>query len=417
MTPTRRVALVLVVLAVVTVAVPVGLVVALAAVVVVFGLAAGDALAARGRRPTVERSTQSVVARGAVVALRVVADAGAAGSVAVGQPVPDGLELRPWRSNGPVLDGRLTARDRGVHQLPPVVVRASGPLGLARRDWRVGQPVDVSVLPDLPAARRHLRTRRGSADDDGRARNRLGLGTELESVRDYAPDDDVRQINWVATARVGRPMSNLYRLDDNRDLVCLVDHGRLMAAPAGDGTRLDVALDALAVLAVAAEDAGDRVGTVAFADTVSRVLRPRRRNAEAAVRTLFDLQPVDVESAYDRAFQTVDAYKRSLVVLFSDLLDDAAARSLADAFPVLARHHAVVAATCRDPDLAAAVDAAPEGRFDVLRASVAVDVLAGRARAVRLLRRLGAVVVEADPGRLGPACVDAYVRLKRQARL
>src|SRR5690349_22529174 len=45
----------------------------------------------------------------------------------------------------------------------------------------------------------------------------LGIGTDFESVRDYAPDDDVRQVNWRATARVGRPMSNQYRIDQDRD--------------------------------------------------------------------------------------------------------------------------------------------------------------------------------------------------------
>ena len=74
-------------------------------------------------------------------------------------------------------------------------------------------------------------------------------------MRDYQPDDDVRQINWQATARVGRPMSNQYRIEQDRDVVCLLDAGRLMAAPlavapvAGGGavqqiTRLDAAVDA-----------------------------------------------------------------------------------------------------------------------------------------------------------------------------
>ena len=70
------------------------------------------------------------------------------------------------------------------------------------------------------------------ATPDGLARGPLGLGTDFESVRDYTPDDDIRQLNWRATARVGRPMSNQYRLERDRDVVCLVDCGRLMAAPA-----------------------------------------------------------------------------------------------------------------------------------------------------------------------------------------
>ena len=157
-------------------------------------------------------------------------------------------------------------------------------------------------------------------------------------------------------------MTNQYRIDDNRDLLCLVDAGRLMASPVEGATRLDIALDALAVLAVAAEDAGDRVGTVAFAGDVLRQLEPRRRGAEPVVRALFDLEPIEVESDYDRAFQSVAGRKRSLVALFTDLVDPAAARTLLSVMPVLARRHVVMVVSCRDPDLYDALATAPRRR-------------------------------------------------------
>jgi uncharacterized protein (DUF58 family) len=245
----------------------------------------------------------------------------------------------------------------------------------------------------------------------------LGIGTELESIREYAPDDDVRQINWVATARVGRAMSNQYRVEENRDLVCVVDTGRLMASPVGLVTRLDVALDAVATLAVAAEDAGDRVGALSFGAAVTRQLAPRRRGAEGVVRALFDLEPTEVESDYDRAFIAVGRHKRALIALFTDLADESASRSLLAACPVLTRHHAVLIATCRDPDLTAAVTDPPHDVRDVLRSAVTLDLLASRHRAASLLRSMGATVVEAPPERLGAACVHAYLDLKQRARL
>ena len=99
------------------------------------------------------------------------------------------------------------------------------------------------VMPDLPRVRRLAESRaRGRLAEAGKNRSRLGIGTEFESIRDYSPDDDVRQINWTATSRVGRPMSNQYRIDENRDLICLVDTGRLMSAPIGSATRMDIAV-------------------------------------------------------------------------------------------------------------------------------------------------------------------------------
>jgi uncharacterized protein (DUF58 family) len=190
-----------------------------------------------------------------------------------------------------------------------------------------------------------------------------------------------------------------------------------MASPLGPITLLDVALDAVATLAVAAEDAGDRVGALAFAAAVTRQLAPRRRGAEAVVRSLFDLEPTEVESDYERAFIAVGRHKRALIALFTDLVDESASRSLLAACPMLARHHAVLIATCRDPDLAAAISDEPHDVRDVLRAAVSLDMLGERARTTSLLRAMGATVVEAPPDKLGAACVHAYLMLKQRARL
>jgi uncharacterized protein (DUF58 family) len=388
------------------------------AVCVVAGLAVADAVVLRRQVPRATRTRPGVVARGAQVPFEVDVAIDSAHSIRVRQPVPPELVVHPPETAGRVLRATLTARHRGSHVVPPAVVRASGPLGLVRRDRLVTEPTPVTVFPDLPRARRMALARRSAhSAEEGLVRSRLGLGTEFETVRDYSPDDDVRQINWMATMRAGRPMSNQYRVDENRDLLCMVDTGRLMVAPLAGGTRLDVALDAVAALAVAADDAGDRVGAMAFDTAVRRVLSPRRRGAEAVVRALYDLEPVEGESAYDEAFQAATGRKRALLALFTDVLDGAAARPLLEAVPVLVRRHAVLIATCRDPDVTATAGAAPGRLFDVYRSAVALEALESRRRALAVLRALGAVVVDAEPEQFGAACVAGYVRLKQQARV
>jgi uncharacterized protein (DUF58 family) len=105
------------------------------------------------------------------------------------------------------------------------------------------------------------------------------------------------------------------------------------------------------------------------------------------------------------------------MVVLTDLVDEAAARSLVDAVPVVARRHAVVVASAADEDLAELLRREPAAPLDVYAAAVAVDVLAARARAAERLRRAGAVVVEAPAASLPRACVRAYLRLKARARV
>jgi uncharacterized protein (DUF58 family) len=382
------------------------------------GCVAVDTVMAFRARVSMGRSTLPVLARQVEHPCSIVTEIIGGHAARLRQPVPPELAIDPAETGQGTLSGDLVGLHRGVHLLPAPIVRVSGPLGLGTCDHTTDNHVAVTVFPDLPRARRlAVLRRKGHAREEGRIRSRLGLGTEFESVREYSPDDDIRQVNWLATARIGRPMTNQYRIDDNRDLLCLVDSGRLMVSPVAGATRLDIALDAVAVLAVAADEAGDRVGAVAFAGDVLRQLEPRRRGAEQVVNALFDLEPIEVESDYDRAFQSVAGRKRALVALFTDLVDAAAARTLLSVMPILARRHVVMVVSCADLDLQAAIAGKPNDLRDVLRASVSLDLLVARRRTIALLQRMGAVVVEADPHSLGPACANAYAGIKSAGRL
>jgi uncharacterized protein (DUF58 family) len=390
--------------------------IALFAAVAVAAAFVVDAIVSRPR-PVVERHVPGALARGVDASLTLDAASGA-GSLRLRQPLVPDVAVEPPEADGR-LDARVRARRRGRHTLPSPAARVRGPFGLAAWYRRGGEPADVLVYPDMPAAwRLVLAVRQGRFRDPGRlTRGPLGLGTDFESIRDYLPDDDIRQVNWRATARLGRPMSNQYRVEQDRDVVCLLDMGRLMAAPLGDRTRLDATVDAATAVALVADEVGDRAGVIAFDDRVRRRLPPARGGGDAVVRAVFDIEPTMVDSDYELAFRAVGTGKRAFVLVLTDLLEEAAAQPLVDAMPVLARRHAVVVAGVADPDLEHMVHTPPQAPADVYAAAVALDVLDVRARVAAQLRRQGADVLEASPDLLPSACVGAYLRAKARARL
>ena len=369
------------------------------------------------RAPVVTRSLPAEVARGGPAPFSVRVEPRAAIRVEVRQPQTADVRLTP--AEGPDgLEGTLVATLRGRHELAPAVTRATGPLRLGRWTHRHGGTAEIRSHADLPGARRiAAAVRQGTFRDPGLRRGPIGLGTDFESVREYTPDDDIRRMNWLASERTGRPMVNQYREDTERDLWCLVDAGRLLSAPVGGRTRLDAALDALAAVAAVADVVGDRVGAVAFDDKVRQVIRPRRANASNLTRLLDDLQPSIVDSDYEAAFARVGSAKRSLVIVFTDLLDVAAAKPLLDAVPVLIRRHAVIIAGASDPDLVAAVTTKPTSVRDLHRATVASDLLTERDVVRVKLQGAGAVVLDAPADHLPTRCVAAYLRLKATARI
>jgi uncharacterized protein (DUF58 family) len=393
--------------------------VALFAAIAVAAAFVVDAVGSRPR-PVVRRRLPGVLARGVPAELALDAEPASlgGGALRLRQPLVPDVAVDPPEGDGR-LEASVRARRRGRHTLPGPATRVRGPLGLAAWYRRSGEPAEVLVYPDLPAAwRLVLAVRQGRFRDPGRlTRGPLGLGTDFESIRDYLPDDDIRQVNWRATARLGRPMSNQYRVEQDRDVVCLLDVGRLMAAPLGDRTRLDATVDAATAVALVADEVGDRAGVIAVDTRVRRRLPPARGGGDAVVRAVFDLEPTTVDSDYELAFRAVGSGKRAFVLVLTDLLEDAAAQPLLDAMPVLARRHAVVVAGVADPDLERMVRTPPRAPGDVYSAAVALDVLDARARVAAQLRRGGADVVEASPELLPNACVGAYLRAKARARL
>jgi uncharacterized protein (DUF58 family) len=133
------------------------------------------------------------------------------------------------------------------------------------------------------------------------------------------------------------------------------------------------------------------------------------------VRAVFDLEPVSVDSDYERAFVAVGEAKRAFVLVLTDLLEETAARPLIEAVPMLARRHVLAVASATDTDLERMTTEQPEYAIDVYRAAVALDVRAARERAARSLAHAGAEIVEAPPQSLGAACVRAYLRAKSRA--
>ncbi|MGH2788093.1 MAG: DUF58 domain-containing protein [Actinomycetota bacterium] len=415
MSPTGRSALTLGALSLCALFVPIPLILVGGAVLA--AVVAVDAWAVRAR-PAISATVPHMLSRGVPETLTLRPTSVGDRGVRFRQPAPPDIRIEPPEGDGE-LTAQVTALRRGRHVLPAPAARWDGPLRLGRWYHRPGESREVVVYPDLPAARKiALAVRRGRFGAQGRrTRGPLGLGTDFESIRDYLPDDDVRQVNWRVTARLGRPMSNQYRVEQDRDVVCVVDSGRLMAAPIGDLTRLDAAVDAATAVAFVADEVGDRCGVLAFDSEVRRNLRPRRGAGDAVVRALFDLEPVRTESDYELAFRTVAGVKRSFVLVLTDLLEESAARPLVEAVPILARRHVVVVAGVADPDLTVAVGQRPSSPHDVYAAAVALDVLAARSRVAARLRHAGAGVVEAPPGRLGAACTMAYLTAKARARL
>jgi uncharacterized protein (DUF58 family) len=316
---------------------------------------------------------------------------------------------------------QLTPDRRGDKTASAVTIRSLGPLGLAARQGRRSAPWTVRVLPPFHS-RRHLPeklSRLRQLDGQHRALRR-GQGSEFDSLREYVIGDDVRSIDWRATARARDVMVRTWRPERDRQILIMLDTGRTAAGRVGGVPRLDAAMDAALLLTALASRAGDRVDMLAFDRRVrARVVgTPRSAVLSAVAQAMAGLQAelVETDAAALGSAALAAARHRCLIVLLTDLNPAAVTEGLLPRLPLLAARHEVVVAAVADP----ALDAMAAGRGDaaaVYDAAAAEQARAARERVSALLRRGGAHVVDAPPGRLPGALADAYLELKAAGRL
>ena len=312
---------------------------------------------------------------------------------------------------------------RGRFELRSIAVRVVGPLGLtARQDAQV-RPSTLRVYP--PFASRdeaELRINRARIQEVGlRSAQGRGGGTEFDAMREYGPDDEFRRIDWSSTARVGKPIVRTYRAERNQTVLLLLDNGRVMAGRVAEVPRVEHAMDAVMMLTAVTTRLGDRCGLIAFDREVRAVVAPSHARSQLGrvTEAMYELEPQLVESDYAGAFVEARARfrKRAMLVVFTELAEQAVADTLLPALPLIVRDHVVVIASVQDPAVVALARSLPDDPAGAYAKAAAIAALEERRRLTARLRGMGVTVVDAPPGRLAQELADAYLKVKATGRL
>ncbi|MFD0368875.1 DUF58 domain-containing protein [Streptomyces sp. NPDC059071] len=334
---------------------------------------------------------------------------------------PDRQELTVPAGERRRITTALRPTRRGDRRAERVTVRSYGPLGLAARQGNHQVPWTVRVLPPF-TSRKHLPSRLARLRElDGRTSVLTrGEGTEFDSLREYVPGDDIRSIDWRATARQTTVAVRTWRPERDRHILVVLDTGRTSAGRVGDVPRLDAAMDAALLLTALASRAGDRVDLVAYDRRLRAQVQGRSASdvLPAVVDALANLEPelVETDARGLAATALARAPRRSLVVLLTSLDAAPVEEGLLPVLPQLTQRHTVVVASPSDPHVARM--ASTRGTIEgVYEAAAATQAQTQRARTAEQLQRHGVTVVDATPDNLAPALADAYLALKAAGKL
>ena len=310
----------------------------------------------------------------------------------------------------------INPNSRGEHEWGDIQVRQLGNWGLAWRDWKIPAKEKVFVYPDLIGLR--SLSIRLSLENTGTMRQarRLGSGTEFAELREYRTGDDIRLIDWKATARRSRPVVRVLEPEQEQTLYILLDRGRLMTARVQGLKRFDWGLNATLSLALAGLSRGDKVGVAVFDREINTLIPPERgtHHLTKLVESLTPLQPVLLEPDYLGAVTKVvtKQTRRALVVVITDLVDAIASMELLTAMIRLTPRYLPFCVTLRDPVIDTLSHNNTNNTTETYSRAIALDLLAQRQVAFAKLKQRGVLVLDAPANQISEQLVDRYLQMK-----
>jgi uncharacterized protein (DUF58 family) len=330
---------------------------------------------------------------------------------AVSAEIPVGAEAR--------IALPVIPRRRGRVSVDQIWLRWNGPLSLVQFVTRMPVERTIEVVPNVRGVHgTALQFFVQEAIYGIKAQVQKGEGAEFEALRDYAPGQDSRFIDWKHSARHRKLVCKEFRTERNHQVILGFDTGYLMLDPVDGITRLDHAINAGLVLAWVSLQGGDLVGTYGFDARVRQYMAPLRgvSNFGRLQRATAELEYQHQETNFTLGLAELNARlrRRALVILFTDFVDTITAELLIESAQRVANRHLVVFVTQRGSLLQNAVEAAPSRLADVAEAVIAHDFLRERSIVFERLERLGIHCLDVPSRTLPVALINRYLLIKQR---
>ena len=333
---------------------------------------------------------------------------------------------------------RVEPQQRGDCTTGSLYLRYRSPLALAERWARAPLEQTVRVYPALHTGEEQqiFLARSRQIDLQLRQTRQRGLGRDFESLRDYREGDDLRDICWTASARRGSLITRQYQTERSQPVWIVLDCGRLMrsrvvAAPRGGAamalpagslrahSKLDHACTAAVALAQLALFSGDRVGLLAYGQSIQQRLLPGRGAAHLRqmIELLAQLRAESSEADHLRATALLGRLqpRRSLILWVTDLAETAMRPEVIDGAINLLRRHVLLFVAMAQPEVDSIAQQRPKNVEEMFRAAAAQEMAGRRELMLARLHEQGALTLDLNPEAVTSSILNQYLMVKERA--
>ncbi len=312
--------------------------------------------------------------------------------------------------------------ERGVYEFGKVLLYVRSGLGLVTRRFSIQASQAVSVYPSFMQLRKYqLMTHTTLIHEHGSKRLRkIGQSMEFEQIKDYVTGDDIRNVNWKATARKGVLMVNNYTDEKSQQVYCVIDKGRLMKMPFGGLTLLDYAINSTLVMSNICLQKQDRIGVITFANKMGAIVAADRKpiQRENILQVLYKQQTAFLESDFELLYMQVrnKIRQRSLLILYTNFESLNGLRRQMNYLRSIARHHLLLVVFFENTELSKLSHAEAFNIEDVYVKTIADKFVFEKKLIVKELLKYGILSILTSPENLTVNTVNKYLELKtRQA--
>ena len=312
--------------------------------------------------------------------------------------------------------------ERGEYLFGDILLFVSSLLGLLVRRITIRSATMVPVYPSFIQLRKYdllsgatIQTETGS-----KRLRKIGHSMEFEQIKEYVHGDDIRTLNWKASARKGGLMVNTYTDEKSQQVYCIIDKGRLMKMPFNGLTLLDYAINSCLVLSNVCLKKQDRVGLITFSNKIGSVLAADRKaiQKENLLQLLYNQKTTFQESDFEMLYlQLRNRVKhRSLVVLFTNFESLSGLKRQLDYLRSIAGHHLLLVVFFENTALHQLTVSDAKNIEQVYVKTIAEKFAFEKRLIVKELMKHGILSILTSPQKLTIDIINKYLELKaRQA--
>lgn len=312
--------------------------------------------------------------------------------------------------------------ERGLYDFGNVIILFKSQLGLVLRRQILGNKEIVSVYPAFSQLGKYALMAQTNTNDYGSKRMRkIGQSMEFEQIKEYVSGDDIRTINWKATARKGSLMINNYTDEKSQQVYIILDKGRLMKMPFNGLSLLDYSINAALALSNICLQKQDKIGLVTFNEKIGTILAADRKpiQREKILQLLYKENTSFLESDFEMLYTQVrnKIKQRSLLILFTNFESTTGLKRQINYLRSIAKHHLLLVVFFENTELTKLSVAAANNVEDVYIKTIADKLAYEKRMLIKELHKYGIIAVQSAPEKLTVNTINKYLELKSKQML